>query len=366
MYLTQTDQRYMVFEILCKTLPLAQRKPILNCVPASQVRLIMKPTAIIPSSAYLTASAKGFRQTISLPEHPYYQEYLKKFKNQVNYIIAYTPRQLSQAKRVSVEINNVTLELVQPFCFKDQPSTYTIISDNLISLRRQFPDSILANLDTDYDSLFKQLYIGQKYNDAIIVLTDIKNFSSIVSSADPDELNEAMNKYYTSARDLVFKYNGILVQFVGDSVLAIFNYPKKDLSAYINTVKFCSELILLGRATFDSLLSKMDQAIDTGTRVGVSNGPIYTLNISKGGIEITFIGDKINFAARLEKNCDVDGILLSNRFYTIFYNAYSDLAKDIDFTRKDLTPSDAKGQMSVTKAWQIQFKDIQKIINWRK
>ena len=238
-------------------------------------------------------------------------------------------------------------------------------STDFISLRRQFPDSILATLAQDSDKLHQELFIGQKYNDAIIVLTDIKNFSSMVSAADPDDLNEAMSKYYSNARDLVFKYNGILDKFIGDAVLAIFNYPKKGIEAYINTLKFCSELILLGKETFENLLSKMDQSVETGTRVGVSNGPIYTLNIGKGDIEVTFIGDKINFAARLEKNCDINGILISNRFYTKLSVEFNQLTEQLKITEKDLSPADAKGQIMTTQAWQIGFEDIDKIIAFK-
>jgi len=239
-------------------------------------------------------------------------------------------------------------------------------ADNLISLRRQFPDSILAKLEQeDFEKLSSQLSIGQRYSDAIVVLTDIKNFSEIVLLADPDDLKEAMSKYYTSARDLVFKYHGVLVQFVGDAVLAIFNYPKKDTLSYFRTTKFCAELISLGIEVFNSLLENMDNAIDTGTRVGVTNGAIYTLNIGKEGIEITFIGDKINFAARLEKKCNVNGILVSNRFHTKFCKQYPKLASSISFKKKKLKPEDAKGQKTITKAWQIDYKDIAKIIKWR-
>lgn len=239
------------------------------------------------------------------------------------------------------------------------------VQNNLISLRRQFPDSLLATLKAENEQLLSELHIGEKYNDAIIVLTDIKNFSSIVSAADPEDLNEAMSKYYTNARDLVFKYNGILDKFIGDAVLAIFNYPKKNIESYLNTIKFCSELIQLGNETFQNLLSKMDQAVETGTRVGVSNGPIYTLNIGKGDIEVTFIGDKINFAARLEKNCEINGILVSNRFYNKLTHEFSELTKQLQIEKKDISPTDAKGQTMITTAWQIMHNDIQKIIDFK-
>jgi adenylate cyclase len=256
----------------------------------------------------------------------------------------------------------------------DQPGTEALVkslfetkkggakyASDFISLRRQFSDSILATLSQESERLHQELFIGQKYADAIIVLTDIKNFSSIVTAADPDDLNEAMSKYYNNARDLVFKYNGILDKFIGDAVLAIFNYPTKTVESYLNTIKFCSELILLGKETFENLLSKMDQSVETGTRVGVSNGPIYTLNIGKGDIEVTFIGDKINFAARLEKNCDINGILLSNKFFTKLSLEFSSLIEQLVILGKDLDPADAKGQTMITKSWQISFDDITKI-----
>lgn len=240
------------------------------------------------------------------------------------------------------------------------------VRGNLISLRRQFPDSVLAAFKDDNSKLTSELHIGEKYNDAIIVLTDIKNFSSIVTAADPEDLNEAMSKYYTNARDLVFKYNGILDKFIGDAVLAIFNYPKKNIESYLNTIKFCSELIQLGEGTFQKLLSKMDQAVETGTRVGVSNGPIYTLNIGNGDIEVTFIGDKINFAARLEKNCEIDGILISNRFYNKLIHEFSDLAEQLNIEQRDISPTEAKGQTMKTTAWQIKSVDIQNVIDFKK
>ncbi|HMK25591.1 MAG TPA: SusC/RagA family TonB-linked outer membrane protein [Chitinophagaceae bacterium] len=93
----------------------------------------MKLTAVILLLACLTASAKGFGQTISLSEkNAYLSEVFKKIERQTNYTFAYTGSQLSQAKRVTVEINNGTLEQVLALCFKDQPFTYTIIERTIV------------------------------------------------------------------------------------------------------------------------------------------------------------------------------------------------------------------------------------------
>lgn len=119
-------------------------------------------------------------------------------------------------------------------------------TDIRFELRRQFPDSTIYSLENDSDKISKALNFGSKYDDAIIILTDIKNFSTIVSAADPEELNDLMRKYYTNARELVFKYGGVLDKFIGDAVLAIFNYPIKNNDSFKKATKFCAELILMG------------------------------------------------------------------------------------------------------------------------
>lgn len=234
-------------------------------------------------------------------------------------------------------------------------------SDVRFGLRRQFSDKTISKLENDSCKISKFLNFGGKYDDAIIILTDIKNFSTLVSASDPEELNELMSKYYTNARELVFKYDGVLDKFIGDAVLAIFNYPEKNEANYKKATQFCAELILMGENLLNDFQKKLDQEIETGTRVGIASGSIYALNIGKEGFEVTFIGDKINFAARLEKNCSVNGILMSNRFYHKLDDSDSDFIKSFKLTEMKIDPKDAKGQIGTTTAWQVE-KDQMEII----
>ena len=235
-------------------------------------------------------------------------------------------------------------------------------SNILFGLRRQFPYRIIKELEIEPEKLAEILGFGKKYDDAIIVLTDIKSFSSLVSVSDPDELNDLMSKYYVNARELVFKYGGILDKFIGDAVLAIFNYPFKNKDSYTNATKFCSELILMGENILNEFQRKLDQKIVTGTRIGIATGPIYALNIGTDEYEVTFIGDKINLTARLEKNCEVNGILISNKFYYKLVDNDSEFLAKLDLEEKEIEPKDAKGQTEPIKAWQIHRTEMEKII----
>jgi class 3 adenylate cyclase len=234
-------------------------------------------------------------------------------------------------------------------------------SSFLFGLRRQFPYLIIKDLEKEPEKLAEILGFGRKYDDTIIILTDIKNFSSLVLVSDPDELT-LMSKYYVNARKLVFKYGGILDKFIGDSVLAIFNYPFKNNDSYTNATKFCSELILMGENMLNEFQRKLDQKIETGTRVAIATGPIYALNIGTDEFEVTFIGDKINLAARLEKNCEVNGILISNKFYNKLVDNDSEFLSKFDLEEKEIEPKDAKGQTEPIKAWQIHRTEMEKII----
>jgi len=235
-------------------------------------------------------------------------------------------------------------------------------SSLLFGLRRQFPYAIIAELEKDPEKLAAKLGFGIKYDDAIIILTDIKSFSSLVAVSDPDELNDLMSKYYINARELVFKYGGILDKFIGDAVLGIFNYPIKRKDSYTNATKFCSELILMGESILNEFQRKLDQKILTGTRVGIATGPIYALNIGTDEYEVTFIGDKINLAARLEKNCDVNGILISNKFYYKLAENDFEFLEKFSPKEKEIDPKDAKGQIEPIRAWQIARVEMEKII----
>lgn len=228
----------------------------------------------------------------------------------------------------------------------------------IIDLGRQFPYSTLAKIkgcrnDSDIVEYFK---IGKRSEDAIVVLSDIKNFSGIVAAAQADDLNEMMNKYYTESRNLVFKYNGVLDKFIGDAVLAIFNYPDKCDDSCANAIKFSQDLISLGINVFSELQSNMDNIVETGTRIGVSMGSIYTLNIGDKTIEVTFVSEKINLAARLEKNCEVNGILISNIFKTKLEKVNYSFFESLSIEEKIINKNDAKGQMLDIRTWQI--KDI--------
>lgn len=87
----------------------------------------MKFTAIILLSACLTASAKGYSQKVSLSgRNISLEKVFSTIETQTNYVFFYNYELLNEAKPVSIEVKNLSLEEVLKLIFKDQPLDFVI------------------------------------------------------------------------------------------------------------------------------------------------------------------------------------------------------------------------------------------------
>lgn len=221
------------------------------------------------------------------------------------------------------------------------------------SLARQLSYESLAQLQNSTDPIETQLGLGVRRENVTIVLSDIVNFSSLVSASRPDDLKEAMGEYYRQARQAVFDHGGMLDKFIGDAVLAVFGYPHPKPGAACDAIRFASELISIGRAVMSSWQPELNAVIETGTRIGIATGDIWPINIGTSGIEITLLGDTINLAARLEKNCAVDKLLIDNRTHTVAQRVDDTYLAGLNLQQLIIPQADAKGQSFPIRAWSL-------------
>src|SRR5262249_37342262 len=94
------------------------------------------------------------------------------------------------------------------------------VTSKYAGLERQLPFSIVQALRDASDDADQMLRCGQRVPNTTVVLSDLKNFSSLVTASAPDVLNDCMAKYYRRVRDAVFSHGGMLDKFIGDAVLA--------------------------------------------------------------------------------------------------------------------------------------------------
>ncbi|GAB7079518.1 adenylate/guanylate cyclase domain-containing protein [Megalodesulfovibrio paquesii] len=222
-----------------------------------------------------------------------------------------------------------------------------------LAIVRKMPGPVASAFARSGKSQEEFFRFGQSLDKAVIVFTDIKNFSHLVKLADMELLNEHLYRYYKRAKELLREHGGVLDKFIGDSVLAVFNYPQPEEEAFERAIRFGVEMVALGDVIFGGLAERMNQVIRTGTRVGIDTGRIWVLNIGEDELELSFVGDAINLASRLEKQCEVDGVLFSQIVAWELSQRNETFFTSLQARSRTLEREEVKGQQVPVKGWQI-------------
>lgn len=144
----------------------------------------------------------------------------------------------------------------------------------------------IANSDFD-------LKPGGKMVEATIMFTDLENFTTIAEGLSPEEVSRTLIAYFEQTTECILRYNGTIVDYFGDAVMAGWGAPVDDPEHTLHAVEAACDLRCL--ADLDVQGNKLR------TRVGVNTGQVLAGNLgSKYRFDYTMIGDTTNFASRLE------------------------------------------------------------------
>ena len=128
-----------------------------------------------------------------------------------------------------------------------------------------------------------------------VLYADIEGFSSLAESLPAGSVVEMLNAYFTTATEIIERRKGVITQFQGDAILAIYNIPVRDPVHACNAVETAVEL--------NETVSKRQfagQALKI--RIGISTGQVVAGNVgAEGRLGYTVHGDAVNLAARLEE-----------------------------------------------------------------
>jgi adenylate cyclase len=129
-----------------------------------------------------------------------------------------------------------------------------------------------------------------------ILFTDIEGFTAISESLPPEQLIEALNRYFTLIGEPIGRYGGVISQFQGDAVLATFNLPRPDPDHAANAVRAALAI----QQVLDGV--EFGEGISFNTRVGINTGPVVGGLVGSGDrVGYTVHGDNVNLTARLEQ-----------------------------------------------------------------
>jgi adenylate cyclase len=141
--------------------------------------------------------------------------------------------------------------------------------------------------------------LGGQRRQMTVLFSDIRGFTTVSESGQPEEIVAILNEYFTRMVEIVFAHKGTLDKFVGDMVMALFGAPLDDADHAQHAVDAALEMVRELNRLNQKWAAEGRPALDIG--IGISTGPMIAGNIGSEAImSYTVIGDAVNLGARLE------------------------------------------------------------------
>jgi len=144
-----------------------------------------------------------------------------------------------------------------------------------------------------------KLSLAGELKQLTVFFSDIRGFTSISESLEPDRLASFMNEYLTAMSEIIMEFRGTLDKFIGDAVMAIWGAPLDDDDHAFHAVQAAFRM----QTSLHELRRKWENQglprLEIG--IGINSGLVSIGNFgSKFRFDYTVMGDNVNLAARLE------------------------------------------------------------------
>ena len=155
---------------------------------------------------------------------------------------------------------------------------------------------------------FAPLLEGER-RQATILFSDLSGYTEMNEQLDPEEVEEIMSRIKEESVHIVESYGGIVNQFVGDEILALFGIPTGYEDDPIRAVKAALELHKMVRQISPGIEGRTGKPLMMHT--GINTGLIVTnLRDDRDGL-YGITGETVNTGARLKSQAESDDILVS-------------------------------------------------------
>jgi len=178
-----------------------------------------------------------------------------------------------------------------------------------------------------------------------LLFSDLRNFTSFAEQNHPQVVFARINEYYSAMTEIIHRFGGVVLLYVGDEIDAVFGAPFSDdhhsdkaVQAALEMRQALSELNAgfrsLGQRTFHH-------------GIGIHSGPVLAGVVGSTERQTyTMVGDTVNVASRVSDLCKVykNDILISQQTIQLLTQKY-DLIP--------LAPTQIKGRSEDIVVYQI-------------
>jgi len=161
------------------------------------------------------------------------------------------------------------------------------------SFARYLSRDVMARVLTDAPSL------RGEHREVSILFSDLRGFTTLSEQLPPERIASHLNEYFEAMTTAIFAHHGMINDFVGDAVMAVFGAPMADADHAWHAVQSARDM--------DRALERLNVAWDAAglprlrMGIGIHTGPVFAGNVGgRDRLKYTVIGDPVNVASRVE------------------------------------------------------------------
>jgi adenylate cyclase len=285
-----------------------------------RISLLNRLSQVFKVSSYQSVSEKYLMDTINRLRETI------KARNRAYHALKIANDELKDTKERVIEYNKTLQARVE-----ERTSELLKTKDELIDLNHGLEEKVNKQVEElkRYNDLRR--YLSPKLTEKIlssgctlggqpqrkmmtVMFSDIRNFSTLTDSLEPEELFHLLDRYLAEMTSLIHQHEGTLNKIIGDGMLIFFGDP---ISIEDHAQRSVLMAIEMQKKATELKAEWQHYGYELGMGIGINTGYMTVGNIgSDMHLDYTVIGNQVNVAARLESLAKPGQILVSQRTYS--------------------------------------------------
>jgi adenylate cyclase len=151
---------------------------------------------------------------------------------------------------------------------------------------------------------------------ATVLFADLRGYTTLSELSGESRAVEVLNRFYDVCSAAVWEQDGIVNKFIGDAVLAIFNFPilredhvRRAVLAGMEIQRLCLEDKRLTTTNAEG------QEVPIGVGIGIHTGNATMGEVGTAYKDFTIIGPVVNTASRIQSAAQLGDMLVTDDVY---------------------------------------------------
>jgi class 3 adenylate cyclase len=158
--------------------------------------------------------------------------------------------------------------------------------------------------------------IGGHRETVTVLMSDLRGFTALSEDRDPEELVKLLNRYLERMSRVILDYDGLIDEFIGDAILAVFGVPERQNDDPARAVA-CALAMQNALAELNEEITQEGYPpFEMG--IGINTGSVIVGNIgSEVRAKYGIVGPAVNIASRIESNTVGGQVLIGESTYRL-------------------------------------------------